>query len=189
MWLPDGCKLAINQKKKTVTSQFTDTTSTSNFFDVVTFLLLSLVTGTSFMSMSWLVLELWQFSFIRDWPDIRKLEIPPSELCPISEEWGKLGIPNLAQMSLIKICWKLQNTRVTACTVSELFRENQQGGGKTIPISTQIRVKKRLQHRCFLVKFAKFLRTPILRGVCERLLLYIRHLLFFIAVYIRYWMY
>ena len=40
-------------------------TSTSNFFDVVLFLLSSLVTGPNFMSISSLVLELWQFSFIR----------------------------------------------------------------------------------------------------------------------------
>ena len=52
--------------------QFTVMTSTSNFFDVVLFLLSSLV------------LELWQFSFIRDWPEIWKSEIPPSEFCPIS---------------------------------------------------------------------------------------------------------
>ena len=31
--------------------------------------------------------------------------------------------------------------------------------------------KKRFQHRCFLKKFAKFLRTPILKNICERLLL------------------
>ena len=31
-------------------------------------------------------------------------------------------------------------------------------------------VKKRLQHRCFPVKFAKLLRTPILKNICERLL-------------------
>ena len=30
--------------------------------------------------------------------------------------------------------------------------------------------KKRLQHRCFPVKFAKFLRTPILKIIFERLL-------------------
>ena len=29
---------------------------------------------------------------------------------------------------------------------------------------------KRLQHRCFPVKFAKFLKTPVLRNICERLL-------------------
>ena len=31
-------------------------------------------------------------------------------------------------------------------------------------------VKKRLQHRCFLVNIAKFWRTPILKKICERLL-------------------
>ena len=32
-------------------------------------------------------------------------------------------------------------------------------------------IKKRLQHRLFLVNMAKFLRTPILKNICERLLL------------------
>ena len=39
-------------------------------------------------------------------------------------------------------------------------------------------IKKKLQHRCFPVKFAKFLWTAILKNVCERLLL---HILFFAA--------
>ena len=30
-------------------------------------------------------------------------------------------------------------------------------------------IKKRVQHRCFPVNIAKFLKTPILRNVCERL--------------------
>ena len=33
-------------------------------------------------------------------------------------------------------------------------------------------IKKRLQHSCFPVNIAKFLRTPILKYICERLLLY-----------------
>ena len=37
--------------------------------------------------------------------------------------------------------------------------------------------KKRLQHKCFPVKFVKFLRTLILKNMCERLLL-CRSLLF-----------
>ena len=37
----------------------------------------SLVTGPSLMSISSMVLELWQFSFTRDWPEIQKSEIPP----------------------------------------------------------------------------------------------------------------
>ena len=115
-------------RKMTMTSQFSDMTSTSNFFDVVLFLLSSLVTGPSFMSISSLVLKLWQFSFIRDWPEIRKSEIHPSEFCPISGDWDKLWIPNLARMSLIKCYWMLQNARVTAFTVSELLKENQKAG-------------------------------------------------------------
>ena len=102
-------------------------TSTSNFFDVVLFLLSILVTGPNFMSISSLVLELWQFSFIRDWPEIRKSEIPQSEFFPISGDWGELWIPNSARMSLIERYWMLQYFTVTAFTVFELLRENQLG--------------------------------------------------------------
>ena len=66
-------------------------------------------------------------SFIRDWPEIRKSQIPPSEFCTISGDWGKLRIPNLPRMSPIKCYWMLQNARITAFTVSELLRKNQQG--------------------------------------------------------------
>ena len=69
------------------------------------------------MSISSLVLELWQFLFIRDSLEIRKLEKPSSEF------------------------WILQNGRVTAFTVSELLRENQQGGKITPLPPTQIGVK------------------------------------------------
>ena len=47
---------------------------TVNFFDAVLFLLSSLVTVPSFMSISSLVLELWQFSFIRN-PEIRNIPV------------------------------------------------------------------------------------------------------------------
>ena len=117
-----GLRTAPNWPKisKTImTSQFSDMTSTSNFFDAVLFLLSSLVTGPSFMSISSPVLELWQFSFIRDWLEIRKLEIHPSEFCPISGDWGE---------SLIECYWMLQNSRVSAFTVFELLRVNQLGG-------------------------------------------------------------
>ena len=32
-------------------------------------------------------------------------------------------------------------------------------------------LEKRLQNKCFPVKFAKFLRTPILKNICKRVLL------------------
>ena len=123
--LPDCSKLAINwENDNDVTIFWNDIIV--NFFDVVLFLLSSLVTGPSFMSISSLVLELWQFSFIRDWLEIRKSEIPPSEFCPKSGHWGESGIQNLAGMPPMKCYWMLQNARVTAFTVSELSRENQQ---------------------------------------------------------------
>ena len=106
-----------------------------NFFDVVLLPLSSLVTGPSFISVS--SLELWPFTFIRDWSEIRKSETPSSEFCPISRDWGELGIPNLAGMSLMKRYKMLQNSRVTAFPVSELLWEDQQG--ELPPI--QIRVK------------------------------------------------
>ena len=114
--------------KMTMTSQFFDMTSNSIFFDVVLFLLSSLVAGPSFMSISSLVLELWQFSFTTDWPEIRKSEKPPSEFFAVSGDWGKVWIPDLTRMSIITCYWMLQNFRVTAFTVFELLRENHLGG-------------------------------------------------------------
>ena len=97
----------------TLVSQFSDMRSSSIFFEVVLFVLAIIVTGPSFISISLLVLELWQFSFIRDWPEIRKSETAPYEFCLISGDWRELGIPNLARMSPIKCNF----------TVSELLRE------------------------------------------------------------------
>ena len=34
-------------------------------------------------------------------------------------------------------------------------------------------IKKRVQHKCFPVSIAKYLRTPILKIICERLLLHL----------------
>ena len=36
-------------------------------------------------------------------------------------------------------------------------------------------IKKKLQHRCFPVKFTNFLRIPILKNNCERLLLFFHY--------------
>ena len=98
------------------------------FFDVVLFGLSGLVTGPNFKSISSLVLELWQFFFMGDWPEIRKSEIPLSEFCPISGDWIELWIPNLTQMFLIECYWMLQNSRNITFIVFELLRENQLGG-------------------------------------------------------------
>ena len=125
---PPGCsKLAKKSEKWQWRQDFPTWHQRHSFFDVVLFLLSSLVIGRSFMSISSLVLELWQFSFIRDWPEIRKSEIPTSEFFPVSGDWGELWIPNLTQLSLIECYWMLQNSRVTGFTVFELLRENQLG--------------------------------------------------------------
>ena len=57
------------------------------------------------MSIPSVVLDLWQFSFVRDLPEIRKLEISPSELCPISGNWSELETANLVWMFLMKCYW------------------------------------------------------------------------------------
>ena len=62
-----------------MTSQLAVMKSSSIFFDVAVFLFSSLVTGPNFMLMPLVFLELWQFSFIWDWPEIRKSELTQSE--------------------------------------------------------------------------------------------------------------
>ena len=123
-----------------MTSQCAKMTSLSIFWRYFVSLV-NFSSGTNFMSILSLVLELWQFTVIRDWPEIQQSEIPPSEFCQISGDWGELWITNLALMSVIECYWMLQNSRVTAFTVFELLRENQLGrGGVKLP-PTQIRVK------------------------------------------------
>ena len=126
IWLPDSSKLVINPKKDhDVTICWHEVIVI--FFDVVLFLLSILVTALSFMSISMQRLELWQFTFIRHWPEIQKSEMPSSEFFHIHGEWGELGITNLARMSPITCYWMLQNARVISFAVSKLLRENQQG--------------------------------------------------------------
>ena len=61
-------------------------------------------------------------------PKIRNTP-PPSESLPISGDWDKLGIPNLAGLSLMKSYRMLQNVMVTAFTVAEVLRENPKRRG------------------------------------------------------------
>ena len=89
----------------------------------------------NFMSISWLFLELWQFTFKRDWPEIRKSEIPPSEFRPLSGDWVESEMANLAWMSLTKFYWML-------LVLSYLLRQKQKGGELLPPLPpTQIIVK------------------------------------------------
>ena len=90
IWLPHGCKLAINWEKDNDVKIFWYYDIVSSFrrwcVSLVLFSYWSkfhvscLVTGPSFMSISWLVLELWEFLFIQYWAEIWKWEILPSEI-------------------------------------------------------------------------------------------------------------
>ena len=113
-------------------TQFVEMTSSLTFFDVAMFFFSSLVTGSISMSISLPVLKVRLFSFIKDSAEIRKLEIPPSKVCPISGDWGKFGIANLTRMSIMKCYRTLQNAKVTAFIVSELLREKQLGSKITL---------------------------------------------------------
>ena len=56
-----------------------------HFFEACVFTMSSLINGPSFKLISWLVLEFWQSSFIKDWPEMRKSEIHPS--CVLLNLW------------------------------------------------------------------------------------------------------
>ena len=62
-----------------------------NFFWCFLFLLSILFTGRSFMSISSLVLELWQLSSIRDWPEIQKWKYLCLSFSQYLETWASYG--------------------------------------------------------------------------------------------------
>ena len=71
-----------------MTSQIADMTSSLISFKISIFLLPSLSLGPSFTPISWLRLELWQISFIKDWPEIIKPEIPCLSFAKFLENEG-----------------------------------------------------------------------------------------------------
>ena len=126
---PPGCSNWPKIRKMTMTSQFSNTTSTSIFFWCCFVSLVKFSYWSKFhvniVTRSGIMTIFFYKGLTRNW----KSEILPSEFFPISGDWGQLWIPNLAQMSLIEYYWMLQNFRVTAFTVFELLRENQLGVG------------------------------------------------------------
>ena len=135
IWLLDCSKVVMNLKNgndftvfwRGVNVNFVDVDSLVKFSYWSKFRV-NIITGSGVMTIS----------FYKGWPEIQRSEIAPSEIWPISGDWRKLQIPNLARTSLIKCYWMLQNARVTAFIVAELLRENQQRGKFT---PSQIRVK------------------------------------------------
>ena len=128
------------------------------FFSAVLFFLSNLVTGPSFMSMSSLALELWkiwQLSFIKDWPEIWKSEIPSHEFCPVSGDEADLWYQIWYECLLMKCCWMLKNTRVIAFTAILLLSKNQQEewgrGGRVLLNHNQIMVDGLSDNSCIIV--------------------------------------
>ena len=124
MWLPDCSKLAIKWENSNDVTIFQNDVIVNFFWCCFVFLVkfsylskshVNIITGSGVMTISF-------YNRLT-----RNLEIPPSEFCPISGDWGKLGVPNLVQTSLINCYWMLQNARVTSFIIAELLRENKQG--------------------------------------------------------------
>ena len=98
MWLLHCSKLAKNQKSDNDITICWHEYHRHFFFFFFNVFLVKFNYRSKFHAKSLLVLELWQFLFIRDWLEIQKLEMLPSEFSPITGDWGNLGIPNLTQM-------------------------------------------------------------------------------------------
>ena len=75
--------------KMAMTSQFSHMTTSSNFFNVVLFLLSSLVSGPSFMPISSHGSGVMTVSFYKGLTRNPEIGNTPSEFCPISGDWGE----------------------------------------------------------------------------------------------------
>ena len=149
--------------KMTMTSQFLDRTSSSKFFYVILLFLSSLATAPSFMSVSLLALELWRFSFVRDWPEIQKSEIPPSEFCPISRQVinTKFGT-NVSNRMLLNVA-KIQGYSFYRFWV--IKGKPSGGGGGITPTPTQVRVKALISMQLDSTRKKKWRRTLLQKSV------------------------
>ena len=105
------------------------------------------------------------------------------EKCPFRSSHRRCSVKKVflkfSQISLANTCVGVSFDRSShrRCSVEKVFlkffqisQENTYVGMSLIKFVKNF-IKKRLQHRFFPVKFAKFLRTPILKGMCKRLLL------------------
>ena len=86
-------------------------------------------------------------------------------------------IPNILKWQSCKIFTKLVPSRAPSknshrrySVKKDILKNLQNFTGKHLYWSLNF-IKKKLKYRCFWVKFAKFLRTPTLKNICERLLL------------------
>ena len=143
-------KLAINWKNDNGVSFFLHDMSCRKSFKF----------PPSFMSVSLLALELWQFLFINDWPEIQKSEIRLPEFFLISRDWGDLGIPFGRHVSNEKLL-NAAKCQDYSFYRSELLREDQQAVRKMLLASsppTQIRFTKSITYNNNLSTIDKILQ-------------------------------
>ena len=107
-----------------------------HFLDIAMFLLSNLVIGPSFVSISWCVLEFWQFSLIKDWQ-----EIGNTPVCVLPNIW-RLGRVWDTRFICNKMLLNAAKCQGYSWSVFELLRKNQEGEGGGYSFH-QIRVKKK----------------------------------------------
>ena len=90
----------------------------------------------------------------------------------------KRVLKNFANFTDKHLCWGLfwqKQPLVVFCRKGALIIFSNFTGNTCVGVSSikfiKNFIKKRLQHRCFPVKFAKYLKTPISKNINERLLL------------------
>ena len=129
--------------------------------------------------------------------------VSPFPCCPVNRECHVKGNPD--RKNIIHGLWYIDYFCITYCTLTIMAQppeQNSEAATRSVlksfanftysktPVlespfykvaSLQVCnvIKKRLLHRCFPVKFEKFLRTPILKNICEQLLLCIDYFIMY----------
>ena len=106
-----------------------------HFLDIAMFLLSNLVIGPSFVSISWCVLEFWQFSLIKDWQ-----EIGNTPVCVLPNIW-RLGRVWDTRFICNKMLLNAAKCQGYSWSVFELLRKNQEGEGGGTP-STRLGLRR-----------------------------------------------
>ena len=97
IWPSDCSELTKNKKNDNEVTIFRHDVNVKFFSRYFVFLVkfsywskfhVNIITGSGVM----------KIFFYKGSPEIRKSELPPSELCPIPGDWDKLWIPNLARI-------------------------------------------------------------------------------------------
>ena len=100
-------------------------------------------------------------------------------LAKIESSWTREIKKQTLQLILL-CCGRTVRSSHRRCSIKKLFLKNLQYPQETLVLESLFKtffkkssrrsfIKKRSQHRCFLVNNRRFLRLPILKNICERL--------------------